>query len=75
MNSCRRLPDVELITATRRQFAGDFSLSITAVHPMRETAVRRLVESNAEWAVIEVVAAGLVVVNTRASGSASHLTG
>lgn len=65
-----RLPDVELITGHETgEFAhtGDARndlLAITAVHPMREAAVRRLLaESNAEWAVIgELVAAGLVKV-------------
>jgi wyosine [tRNA(Phe)-imidazoG37] synthetase (radical SAM superfamily) len=65
-----KLPNVELITGRE---TGDFAhtgdarndlLAITAVHPMREAAVRRLLaENNAEWALIgELVAAGLVKV-------------
>lgn len=65
-----RLPNVELITGHEiGEFAhtGDARndlLAITAVHPMREAAVRRLLaENKADWALIgELVAAGLVKV-------------
>jgi wyosine [tRNA(Phe)-imidazoG37] synthetase (radical SAM superfamily) len=59
-----RLPRVELLTGHE---VGDFAhtgdaredlLAITAVHPMREAAVRRLLaEDGADWAVIEALLA------------------
>jgi wyosine [tRNA(Phe)-imidazoG37] synthetase (radical SAM superfamily) len=63
-----RLPEVELITGHEiGEFAhtGDARkdlLAITAVHPMREAAVRRLLaDNNAEWTVVgELLDAGLV---------------